>query len=77
MTSMAKHDVSFEIPSRELGKADVEFKVKRNKETLGKLQVSNGSIVWIPKHETYGHRLGWSDFDELMTQHGKKKKKSA
>jgi hypothetical protein len=75
---MATHDVSFEIPSRELGKAYVEFTVKRNKEKLGRLQVSNGSIVWIPRDKkTYGRRLGWSDFDELMTQHGKKKKISA
>lgn len=27
---MARHDVSFNIPQRALGKADVEFQVKRD-----------------------------------------------
>jgi len=27
---MADHDVSFTIPERGLGKADIEFKIKRN-----------------------------------------------
>jgi len=46
---MAKHDVSFNIPQRALGKADVEFQVKRDGIVLGTLAVSNGSIVWFPK----------------------------
>jgi len=33
---MARHDVSFNIPQRALGKADVEFQVKRD------------GIIWVP-----------------------------
>jgi hypothetical protein len=36
---MAKHDVSFNIPQRALGKADVEFQVKRDGIVLRTLAV--------------------------------------
>jgi hypothetical protein len=45
---MAKHDVSFSIPERALGKADVQFVLKQDGSVLGTLAVSNGSIVWFP-----------------------------
>lgn len=63
---MAKHDVSFSIPQRSLGKADVEFLIKRNGVVLGTLAVSNGSLVWFPKKTTYGYKMGWDKFDRLM-----------
>ncbi len=55
---MTKHDVSFNIPQRALGKADVEFQVKRDGAVLGTLAVSNGSIVWFPKGTSYGYKYG-------------------
>lgn len=63
---MAIHEVRFSIPERELGKADIEFKVRKNGQVFGTLAVSKGSIVWFPKDNTYGHKIGWSKFDELM-----------
>ena len=63
---MAKHDVSFSIPERVLGKADVQFKVKRDGSVLGTLAISNGSVVWFPKGTSYGLKVGWTRFDELM-----------
>lgn len=65
---MAKHDVSFNIPQRALGKADVEFLVKRDGAVLGALAVSNGSIVWFPKGTTYGLKVGWKKFDDMMQE---------
>lgn len=65
---MAKHDVSFNIPQRSLGKADVEFLVKRDNTVLGTLAVSNGSIVWFPKGTTYGLKVGWKKFNEMMQE---------
>ena len=63
---MAKHDVSFNIPQRALGKADVEFLVKRNGSVFGTLEVSNGSVVWFPKSTKYGLKVSWVKFDENM-----------
>lgn len=71
---MAQHDVSFTVPERPLGKADVEFKIKRDGEVLGRLKISNGTVVWVPKNGQYGYRLGWKDFDELMRNQGKHEK---
>jgi len=67
---MADHDVFFTLPERELGKADIEFKVKRNRSAFGRLRVSNGSLVWIPANKSYGYKLGWTWFDELARKHG-------
>ncbi|MBF8278257.1 MAG: hypothetical protein HW390_3330 [Candidatus Brocadiaceae bacterium] len=72
---MAQHDVSFIVPERALGKADIEFLVKRDGKVLGRLKVSNGTIVWVPKDASYGYKMGWADFDSHMQEHGKHEKK--
>lgn len=74
---MAQHDVSFTVPERALGKADLEFRVKRDGKILGRLKVSNGTIVWVPKDASYGYKMGWVDFDKFMQEHGKREKKKA
>jgi hypothetical protein len=71
---VAQHDVTFTIPERALGKADLEFKVKRDGDMVGCLKVSNGTIVWVPKNAQYGYRLGWVTFDELMREHAQHEK---
>jgi hypothetical protein len=63
---MAIHDVTFEVPQRALGKADVAFRVKENGKTLGTLKISNGSIVWFPRGTTYGLKMGWARFHKTM-----------
>lgn len=71
---MAQHDVTFILPERTLGKADVEFRIRRDREVLGTLKVSNGSLVWVPKNAKYGYKMGWKDFDVLMNENGKHEK---
>jgi hypothetical protein len=71
---MAQHQVKFSVPERPLGKADVEFDIKRDSEALGRLKVSNGTIVWVPRNMTYGYKLNWVKFDELMRERGKREK---
>ena len=66
-----KHQVKFSIPERELGKADIEFRVKKNGQKFGTLKVSKGSVVWVQKDDTYGFKMGWTDFDEVMKVNGK------
>jgi hypothetical protein len=69
---MAKHEVKFSIPERELGKADLEFKVKRNGTTLGTLKISRGSVVWVPKDAQYGYKMDWADFHRIMAKQGER-----
>lgn len=63
---MAKHDVSFSIPQRSLGKADVEFLVRSDGAVFGTLAVSNGSVVWFPKGTSYGLKVSWKQFAQMM-----------
>jgi hypothetical protein len=60
------HDVRFSIPERKLGTADIEFKVKKQGRLFGTLRISKGSIVWLPKDTSIGHKIGWKKFDEIM-----------
>ncbi|MFT5152152.1 MAG: hypothetical protein ACI841_002143 [Planctomycetota bacterium] len=60
------HDVTFEVPARSLGRADVRFVIKKDNVVLGTLTVSNGSVVWFPKGTSYGCKMGWEKFDQLM-----------
>ena len=56
------HEVSFDIPERSLGRADIKFTVKEN-----------GS--WFPKKTTYGCKMGWSKFDNMMQEHATRQEK--
>lgn len=69
---MAEHDVSFTLPERQLGRADIEFRIKRNRRAFGRLRVSEGSLVWVPADRTLGFKLGWVDFDRLAQEHGER-----
>ena len=66
------HEVAFEIPSRSLGRADVKFIVKREGSVLGTLAVSKGSVVWFPHKTSYGCKMGWTKFDDLMKSKAKR-----
>lgn len=70
-----KHDVKFSVPERELGKADIEFKIRKSGQKFGTLKISKGSIVWIPKDMTYGYKMGWDKFDEIMQNQKKREKR--
>lgn len=72
---MAVHNVSFTIPARELGKADAEFVVKRDKAKLGELRISNGSVVWFPNGNSYGYKMPWADLGNLLVEHGARSEK--
>ena len=72
---MAKHDVAFVVPERQLGKSDVEFHVKADGKKLGTLTVSNGSVVWFPRYKSYGCKMGWALFDETMQKKARREEK--
>ncbi len=62
------HTVTFSVPTRDLGKADIDFSIKMDGKAFGKLEVSKGSVVWYPKDTTLGHKASWSRFDQLMKE---------
>lgn len=64
------HDVSFAVPDRPVGRADIEFKVQKDGAKFGTLRVSKGAIVWVEADHTYGFKMGWQQFSELMQKHG-------
>jgi hypothetical protein len=67
---MADHDVFFTIPERRLGKADVEFKVKRRGKAFGRLRISEGSIDWLPANKKQPFRIYWNEFDNYARGSG-------
>lgn len=66
---MAQHKVTMKLPPRELNRADAEFTVKRDGKRYGILTVSNGSIVWFPPYTSYGCKIGWKKFHDLMEEY--------
>ena len=68
-------NVEFKVPSRNLGKSDVEFIVRQNSSVLGTLTISKGTLVWFPKGTNTGYRMGWSRFNSLMKKHAKGEEK--
>ncbi len=63
---MAQHKVTMTLPPRELNRADAVFAVARDGQKLGTLNVSNGAVVWFPRYTSYGLKMNWQQFDELM-----------
>ena len=66
---MATHQVDMTLPTRELGRTDAIFEVKADGAMLGALHVSRGAVVWFPAGTTYGFKLNWAKFDEMMQTH--------
>ena len=58
------HKVTFEIPSRPVGFADIVSVVRKNNEKFGELRVSKGAVVWFPKLKWKARRLTWTQIDD-------------
>ena len=67
---MATHEVTVDIPTRMVLHTDVKFVVWSDEEKLGELQVSKGSIDWVPGKAHTRYRMQWEKFDELMVKDG-------
>lgn len=71
------HKVSFTLPTRELGREDIEFVVMQVGEggeakRFGTLLVSKGAVEWRPTNKVYRRKLNWTRFDQLMRESGRK-----
>ncbi len=60
------HDVKFTVPTRSLGKSDIEFIVNLDGERFGTLRISKGTLVWFPRSKKKGRRVSWKRFDAFM-----------
>jgi hypothetical protein len=72
ITSARGHNVTFSVPDRELGKVDINFRVKRRGRLFGELFISKGALVWFPYWKKHGSKLSWSKFAELAVKYGRK-----
>ena len=65
------HEVEFTVPTRSLGKSDIEFSVYQDGVKLGTLKVSKGALVWFPNGTTNGLKISWGKFHRLMENNAK------
>ncbi len=70
---MPTHSVTVELPARLVLHSDVTFVVMSDDAKLGELQVSQGSIDWVPGNGRTRYRVEWERFSELMTTQGSAK----
>ena len=59
-------------PSRplEVVNADLIIEVTADDQKFGELQVSRGSIDWVPRDKQTARSLTWEKFAQLMDEHG-------
>lgn len=65
------HTVKFEVPQRDLSHANIEFYVKKDGKAFGKLLISKGAVVWRPRSDKHGKKMGWTRFDQFMQLYGR------
>jgi hypothetical protein len=71
------YKVTFTLPGRELGKSEIEFVVERKGAVTGRLRVSRGGIVWVPKDVSLGYAVDWKGLEKLARSRGRKERSSA
>jgi hypothetical protein len=63
---MAEHTIQVELPEKLILSKDVRFIITSNRQRLGTLHVSQGSIDWLPASGQKWIRVGWEQFADLM-----------
>lgn len=63
---MANHNVHINLPWRELGKADVKFKIFQNGVVFGTLTISKGAMTWATKNGKKPKKFGWRKLDTIL-----------
>jgi len=67
---MSVHDIYMAMPEKSVLNKDVVFDVYSNKNKLGTLKVSKGSVEWAPSNFSNGFHLIGEQFDKLMRERG-------
>ena len=66
---MAKHNVYFSLPKRELSNSDIIIEVYSVEEKFGTLTVSKGALEWYPSNAKNPYKLDWEYFDKVITSY--------
>ena len=69
--------VEYAVPARKLGKGDIDFQVTSGSKKLGRLKISNGTVIWYSKSQAKAHKMNWADFGDMMTGWRALKKQAA
>lgn len=65
---MAIHKVKMNLPWRDVGKADIKFRIQQNGELFGTMKISRGALEWFPKNAKKAYKTSWTKFDSLCRQ---------
>lgn len=70
--SFMAHSIEMQIPKTQVIKTDVEFIIKKDGKLLGRLNISQGNLEWIPSgNSVKKYRLRWGALDTIMRKYGK------
>ena len=47
-----------------------EVEVKTDNKVVGRLRISKGLLVWIPRHHRKGYGFNWEYFDKIAKENG-------
>jgi hypothetical protein len=72
---MPVHDIEVELPARVISHKDLTISVWSDKEKLGELRVSKGTVDWVPGKAQTTYYLSWERFDEMMREHGRRRRR--
>lgn len=68
---MARHDVKLKLKAEvPVGNVDIEIPVRIDGALRGRLQISTGTVDWLPKNGRRSLQISWSRLADLLEQHG-------
>jgi hypothetical protein len=66
------YEATIRVPDRPVGKKDIVFTVRKDRNILGRLKVSKGAVVWLPGNKSKGFLLKWDQFARLAEESGRR-----
>jgi hypothetical protein len=71
---MEVHNVVFRTPKVEIGKADFIFYVRKRGKMLGRLKVSRGGIVFVPRKggKRKERKISWAKLAKFTLAEGRR-----
>ena len=64
------HQLTVSLPKQTVGLTDIEVEIKTDNKVVGRLRISKGLLVWIPRHHRKGYGFSWENFDRIAKEKG-------